>query len=77
MRFITFFGLEMFHLNSPTIVNDMIGPFLKLDHRRQIGWNGISSPNLGVDDAVERPAKLLDRAQTSQRIFVYSAVAER
>ena len=53
----------MLHLNAPAILDDFVSFCLKLHHRRQVGGDGISGPNLCMDDAVKGPAQLLDCAQ--------------
>lgn len=47
---------EVFHLNSPTLLDDLVSLGLKLDHRREVGLNSIRSPYLSVNDTVEGPA---------------------
>ena len=63
-------GPPVLHLNSPPLLDDLVGMGLKLHHRRQISWDGIGGPNLRMDNAVKRPAQLLNCAQAGYRVFV-------
>ena len=60
---------EMFHLDTPTLLDDLVGLGLKLDHRWRVSGNVIGSPHFGVNDTVQRPTKLFNGEQTRQTVF--------
>ena len=59
----------MLYINPPARFNNRIGFRLKLNHWRQICWYGIRRPNLRMDNAVERPVQLLNRAQAGKAVL--------
>ena len=61
---------NVLHLDSPPLLDDLVGLGLKLHHRRQVGRDGVCGPNFGMHDPVKWPSKFLNRSQTSQRILV-------
>ena len=56
----------MFHLNAPSLLDNLVGLSLELHHWRQVGGNRVGGPHLCMDDAVKGPAQLLDCAQAGQ-----------
>ena len=60
------FSSNVLHFNAPPLLDDPVRLVLEMYHWRQVGGDGIRRPNLRMDNAVKRPAKLLDCAQAGQ-----------
>lgn len=59
----------MLDLDSPPLPDDGVRFYLKFHHWRQVCGDGIGSPYLGVNDAIQRPAQLLNGTQASQAVL--------
>ena len=52
--FTVFHSAQVFNLDTPPLLNDLVGFRFELHHRRWVGWYIVCRPNLAVNNAVKR-----------------------
>lgn len=61
--------MNVFHFNSPPLLDDLVGAGLKFHHRRQVCGDSVGSPNVSGDDPVQRPSQLFNGTQAGHAVL--------